>query len=139
MIKPIENYTGYYVSDDGNIYSNLIKGSKNKSKRAELRELTPRLTKNGYARIYARNDITNKRKDIYIHRAVAEAFVDNPENKKYVNHKNCIRCDNRASNLEFVTAKENTNYTKQMNHIGRNNLGQYESNYEYKNPLIIFI
>ncbi len=82
-------------------------------------------------RICARQNSTNKRKDLYIHRLVAMYFIPNPYNKKYVNHKNCIRSDNRVENLEWVTAKENTDYTMNKNHIKRDNKGKYVSNFNY--------
>lgn len=89
------------------------------------------MTKNGYARIYARQTSTNKRKDLYIHRLVAQYFIPNPENKKYVNHKNCIRNDNRVENLEWCTAKENTDYTMKVKHVVRSQNGTYKSNFNY--------
>ena len=44
-----------------------------------------------------------------IHRAVAELFIPNPENKPYIDHLNANNLDNRAENLRWVTAKENCN------------------------------
>ncbi len=45
-----------------------------------------------------------------VHILVANAFIDNPENKPEVNHKDFNRANNKANNLERVTKKENAEH-----------------------------
>ena len=46
-------------------------------------------------------------KRFYVHKLVATAFVEGWREGLEVNHKNGVKTDNRAENLEWVTASEN--------------------------------
>lgn len=65
--------------------------------------VTPFRLKNGY---YGVNIVYRGRKQYLVHRLIALTFV--PLNgKPQVNHKDCDKSNNKPSNLEWVTAKEN--------------------------------
>ena len=58
--------------------------------------------------------INNIKRDVYVHRKVAETYIPNPHNLPCVNHIDGNRENNHVSNLEWVTHKENSQHASKM-------------------------
>lgn len=89
------------VSDQGRIKSLLRDG----------RILKTSMDKKGYVRL--RVTLDRKKYAFKVHRLVAKAFIENPEEKLQVNHINGNKTDNRAINLEWVSNAENAHHAIQ--------------------------
>ncbi|MEB5899833.1 NUMOD4 domain-containing protein [Staphylococcus arlettae] len=105
--KQIDGFPDYMVSDEGRIWSKtriIKRPSGNYLRRGCFMKGID--DTHGYLilGIKNKNHITKK---VKIHRLVAKTFLKNPHNKREVNHINGIKTDNRKSNLEWMTSKEN--------------------------------
>lgn len=111
--KDIKGYEGLYqVSSCGNIKSleRVVKNNKFGGKRILPEQLlSPTDNGHGYKLIGLRKN--GKRKNHYIHRLVAIAFIPNANNEKYVNHIDYNTANNVVENLEWCSQKENVQYS----------------------------
>ena len=92
----------YLVTMDGTVYTMGIKGGLH----IHRQKLRP--NEHGYLRatINGRNE--------YVHRIVAKCFVPNPNGYLEVNHKDGIKTNNSAQNLEWCTRSENNRHAFQI-------------------------
>ena len=106
----------YAVSDEGEVIS--------------FHKLKPRAHKGGYLTVVLCRD-GEKPKVNFIHRLVANAFLENPCNYPQVNHKDKNRKNNCVANLEWCTVQHNNRHAHgvkvaQYDALG-NKLAEYES------------
>ena len=107
--KDITGFEGYYqISNYGNVKSlDRFDGVNYR----QGQSIKPAIKANGYLQVGLRKH--NQRKYVSIHRLVAIHFIENPENKKQVNHIDCNKQNNNINNLEWVTSQENQKHAKE--------------------------
>ena len=113
--RSVKDYEGLYeVSSIGSVRSlNRIVSCCPKGKGVRVskgRHLSQTLNTKGYLRVNLGSRQRFKTKEV--HRLVALAFIPNPSNKPWVNHKNGRKEYNWAGNLEWVTPSENNQHAQ---------------------------
>ncbi len=101
--KAIERAPNYEVSDEGRVRR---VGGMFRKDRAYGDLLTGTVTSHGYVHVHI---LTNDRKrSLYVHVLVLEAFVPRPGPRFQVNHRDGVKTNNVLANLEWVTASANS-------------------------------
>lgn len=110
----------YYATDDGHIYSEHLK-----------RNISEYFDKDGYKKVRLSNG-DGSRKVFSVHRLILETFEPRPDSANLqVNHIDGDKTNNKLSNLEWCTCKENINHAYNLglySNIGDNNNGDHTLN-----------
>jgi hypothetical protein len=125
MWKPVVTYEdSYEVSSDG--WVRTLDRICDKRRGIVKSKVLNQFDNHGYRFVILSRG--GKRRNFYVHRLVAESFLPNPENKPQINHINGNKSDNRLSNLEWSTIKDNHLHSyRYLNRKSSNNQG-------HKNP-----
>lgn len=120
--------TRYYVSQEGEVYSEFGSQWVNST---YLKKIHPSIQPSGYLRanLSLGKGIT---KTMLIHHVVAEVYLGPRPEGKVINHLNGIKTDNRPSNLEYCTQKQNMEHAKGNGLLKGNS--SYSSNSVYVMP-----
>lgn len=124
----------YRGKDYGDYYLVSNMGRIRNSKTGKIRKLY--LNTQGYCIFSGTFGSRQNKKTIRVHKAVAETFIKNEENKSEVNHIDGNKLNNNVKNLEWCTPKENSMHAVEHNLIKS---GEESCRSKLKNEDVLFI
>ncbi|MDQ0975862.1 hypothetical protein QFZ31_005740 [Neobacillus niacini] len=95
----VEGYENYMVSN----YGNIVSLGNHKSRKDKM--LKPLKDKKGYLMVVLSKD--GKQKRFLLHRLVAMAWIQNPENRESVDHFDGDKTNNCILNLSWMNNEDN--------------------------------
>lgn len=108
--KDIRGFENYQISNFGRIKSKeRVVTNTNGSYLKPEKIIKTHVMKVGYLAVVLRDE-EQKKHLLKIHRLVAEAFIPNPHNLPQVNHVDGNKANSRVGNLEWCTARQNTQH-----------------------------
>jgi hypothetical protein len=122
-MKTHPHHINYDITEDGKIFS-----------RKKNRFLTPTKDGNGYERVSiyvkGKGSVT-----MYVHKLVAETYIENPLNHKFIAHKDNNRSHNKVSNLFW--RKTSRSPTEHELYLERNRVLEYKKFLEEKGYVVL--
>lgn len=101
----IMGFDNYDIFEDGRVFSH--------KKQVYLK---PQNNGSGYLKVNLYKN--GKMHQAYLHRLVAETFIPNPNNYKYIDHIDMNKTNNCITNLRWCSAKQNTDNTARKSRYG---------------------
>lgn len=117
-MKEVKGFPKYTLSKEGKIYSKYTGKC-----------LSPTKDITGYMVVTLVNSEGKFKKSV--HRLLAETFIDNPEGKPQVNHIDGDKTNNSLNNLEWTTAKENSQHAVSSGLTGKRDAARYRMVAQY--------
>lgn len=132
--KEIRGYEGLYEArSDGAIISMPKKKRLPNGKYCMSQEKVlsaGQLGKDGYKFVYLFKDGKSRR--FYVHRLIAETFLNDIKSGDMVNHLNGCKFDNRPENLEWCNRSENAKHACRVLGVGKTRkIAQYDKRGNY--------
>lgn len=119
--KDIKGLEGkYQVSNYGNVRSvdRLVQFKDGRVAHYKGKQMKLRKNQDGYLQVQL-CPTSATIKTVKVHRLVAEAFIDNPERKKEINHIDENKLNNYADNLEWSDRIHNCNHGTRNQRIAK--------------------